>query len=134
MLPIYDTRLMDLNLYNIFSENQFIGHDRIQDTNQLTTGLTTRFIDSNASERLSLTLAQRFYFSDRNTLNDPLYSNANSSLQRASSDFLFGANAKITDDLTFRSMTQYNPEQSSTKRVQYGFKYNPQAFNDRKIY
>lgn len=126
MLPIYDTRLMDLNLYNIFSENQFIGHDRIQDTNQLTTGLTTRFIDSNATERLSLTLAQRFYFSDRNTLNDPLYSNANSSLQRASSDFLFGANAKITNDLTFRSMTQYNPEQSSTKRVQYGFKYNPQ--------
>jgi len=125
MIPIYDTRLMDLNMYNIFSENQFIGYDRIQDSNQLSTGLTTRFIDSNSIERLSLTFAQRFYFSDRQVLNDPLYSNSNSSLESASSDFLFQANAKLTKDLTFRTLSQYNPEQSSTKRVQYGFKYNP---------
>jgi LPS-assembly protein len=116
---------MDLNMYNIFSENQFIGYDRIQDSNQITTGLTSRFIDSNSIERLSLTFAQRFYLSDRQVLNDPLYSNANSSLERASSDFLFGANAKLSKDLTFRTLTQYNPEQSSTKRVQYGFKYSP---------
>lgn len=127
MIPIYDTRLMDLNMYNIFSENQFIGYDRIQDSNQITTGLTSRFIDSNSIERLSLTFAQRFYLSDRKVLNDPLYSNTGSSLESASSDFLFGANARLTKDLTFRTMTQYNPEQSSTKRVQYGFKYNPNA-------
>ena len=125
MIPIYDTRLMDLNMYNIFSENQFIGYDRIQDSNQITTGLTSRFIDSNSIERLSLTFAQRFYLSDRQVLNDPLYSNAGTSLESASSDFLFGANARLTKNLTFRTMTQYNPEQSSTKRVQYGFKYNP---------
>lgn len=125
MIPIYDTRLMDLNMYNIFSENQFIGYDRIQDSNQITTGLTSRFIDSDSVERLSLTFAQRFYLSDRQVLNDPLYSNAGSSLETASSDFLFGANAKLTKDLAFRAMSQYNPEQSSTKRVQYGFKYNP---------
>jgi len=118
MIPIYDTRLMDLNMYNIFSENQFIGYDRIQDSNQITTGLTSRFIDSNSVERLSLTFAQRFYLSDRQVLNDPLYSNAGSSLETASSDFLFGANAKLTKDLTFRAMSQYNPEQSSTKRLQ----------------
>lgn len=125
MIPIYDTRLMDLNMYNIFSENQFIGYDRIQDSNQLTTGLTSRFIDSNSVERLSLTFAQRFYLNDRQVLNDPLYSNSASSIESASSDFLFAANAKVTKDLIFRTMSQYNPEQSSTKRVQYGFKYNP---------
>jgi len=123
MLPLYDTRLMDLNMYNVFSENQFIGHDRIQDTNQITTGLTSRFIDSGSVERLALTFAQRHYLSDRTVLNDPLFSN--SSLEGASSDFLFAANGRITKDLSFRSMSQYNPEQSSTKRLQYGFKYNP---------
>ena len=127
MLPVYDTRLMDLNLYNIFSESQFIGSDRIEDTNQLTTGLTSRILDSSGIERVALTFAQRFYLSDRNVLNDPLYSSAGSSLERSSSDFIFGANARITKDLTFRSMTQYNPEQNSSKRVAYGFKYNPQA-------
>jgi LPS-assembly protein len=126
MLPIYDTRLMDLNLYNIFSESQFIGSDRIEDTNQLTTGLTSRIIDSTGIERVALTFAQRFYLSDRNVLNDPLYSSTGSSLERSSSDFIFGANARITKDLSFRSMTQYNPEQNSSKRVAYGFKYNPQ--------
>jgi LPS-assembly protein len=127
MLPVYDTRLMDLNLYNIFSESQFIGSDRIEDTNQLTTGLTSRILDSTGIERVALTFAQRFYLSDRNVLNDPLYSSAGSSLERSSSDFIFGANARISKDLTFRSMTQYNPEQNSSKRVAYGFKYNPQA-------
>jgi LPS-assembly protein len=127
MLPVYDTRLMDLNLYNIFSESQFIGYDRIEDTNQLTTGLTSRILDSSGVERVALTFAQRFYLSDRNVLNDPLYSSAGSSLERSSSDFIFGANARITKDLSFRSMTQYNPEQNSSKRVAYGFKYNPQA-------
>jgi LPS-assembly protein len=126
MLPVYDTRLMDLNLYNIFSESQFIGSDRIEDTNQLTTGLTSRILDSTGIERIALTFAQRFYLSDRNVLNDPLYSSAGSSLERSSSDFIFGANARITKDLSFRSMTQYNPEQNSSKRVAYGFKYNPQ--------
>ena len=125
MIPIYDTALMDLNIYNIFTENQFIGYDRVMDSNQLTTGLTSRFIDSDSIERLSLTFAQRFYFTDRQVMNDPIYSNTNSSLERASSDFLFGANAKITKNLIFRALSQYNPEQSSTKRVQYGFKYNP---------
>ena len=123
MLPLYDTRLMDLNMYNVFSENQFIGHDRIQDTNQITTGLTSRFIDSSSIERLALTFAQRYYLSDRTVLNDPLFSN--STLEGASSDLLFAATGRITKDLSFRSMSQYNPEQSSTKRLQYGFKYNP---------
>jgi LPS-assembly protein len=71
MLPVYDTRLMDLNLYNIFSESQFIGSDRIEDTNQLTTGLTSRFLIRLVLKELRLTFAQRFYLSDRNVLNDP---------------------------------------------------------------
>ena len=127
MLPVYDTRLMDLNLYNIFSESQFIGSDRVEDTNQLTTGLTSRILDSTGLERVALSFAQRFYLSDRNVLNDPLYSSAGSSLETSSSDFIFGANGRITKDLFFRSMAQYNPEQNSSKRVAYGFKYNPQA-------
>ena len=62
MIPVYDTRLMDLNMYNVFSENQFIGYDRIQDSNQLTTGLTSRFIDSDSLERLSLTFRTKILF------------------------------------------------------------------------
>ncbi len=127
MLPIFDTRLTDLNLYNIFSESQFIGYDRVEDTNHLTSGLTSRILDSSGMERVALSFAQRFYLSDRNVLNDPLYSTGGSSLKTSSSDFLFGANARITKDLSFRSMTQYNPEQNSSKTVAYGFKYNPQA-------
>jgi LPS-assembly protein len=127
MLPLFDTRLTDLNLYNIFSESQFIGYDRVEDTNHLTSGLTSRIVDSSGIERVALSFAQRFYLSDRNVLNDPLYSAGGSSLKTSSSDFLFGANARITKDLSFRSMTQYNPEQNSSKTVAYGFKYKPQA-------
>ena len=70
MLPMFDTGLLDLNQNSIFTENQFVGGDRVIDANQFTLAATTRFIDDTGTERLSGTLAQRFYISDRKVLNE----------------------------------------------------------------
>jgi LPS-assembly protein len=50
----------------MFTENQFIGGDRVNDANQLTIALTSRLIEAESGlERVEVTLGQRYYFSDQ---------------------------------------------------------------------
>ena len=57
-------RMLDFSYAQMFTENQFIGGDRINDANQLTLAITSRFIEAESGlERLQVTLGQRYYFS-----------------------------------------------------------------------
>jgi Organic solvent tolerance protein OstA len=67
-LPNFDSGLADLNMQTLFYENQYNGQDRINDANQLTASLTSKFLDKNGKERLSAIIAQRYYFDDRRVL------------------------------------------------------------------
>ncbi|HEY9024909.1 MAG TPA: LPS assembly protein LptD, partial [Burkholderiaceae bacterium] len=70
-LPLYDTAAKDFNEVSIYSENQFTGQDRVNDANQLTAGVTTRFNDSgNGRELLRLGIAQKLLFKDQQTTPD----------------------------------------------------------------
>ncbi len=61
-LPVFDTILPDFNLIQLFRKYQFVGPDRIADTDQLSFGVTTRLIDAaNGRERLTATLGQTRY-------------------------------------------------------------------------
>ena len=125
MLPMFDTALIDLNAQSIFSENQFVGGDRVMDSHQVTVGGTTRFIDSYGMERLSGTIAQRFYIDDRKVLNESQFNN--SSAQNDSSDLFVSASALIAKGLKLNVDTQYNLDESSTNRATIGAKYNPRS-------
>ena len=65
---MFDTSLNELNSTTIFQENQFSGQDRVMDTNAITTALTTRILDDSGYDWMLLTMAQRFYLSDRKVL------------------------------------------------------------------
>lgn len=68
-LPVFDTIFPDLTLVQLFRRNRFIGYDRIGDTNQLTLGLTSRFLDtSTGRERLTATLGGTRFFTGRNVV------------------------------------------------------------------
>jgi LPS-assembly protein len=65
-IPIFDTSLTDLNFSSLFSENQFVGNDRVNNANQVSFALTTRFIESSTgAQRLSASIGQRYYFADQ---------------------------------------------------------------------
>ena len=70
-IPLFDTAVADFNYAQIFSENSFVGGDRVNDANQVTLALTSRLLTpSSGQEVLRGTVAQRFYFRDqRVTLN-----------------------------------------------------------------
>ena len=123
MLPMFDTALVDLNAQSIFSENQFVGGDRVMDSHQVTLGGTTRFIDAYGMERISGTIAQRFYIGDRTVLDESQFNN--SSAQNDSSDLFMSASALITRALKLNADAQYNLDENSTNRATFGAKYNP---------
>src|SRR5581483_5019199 len=44
-IPAFDTAIDDYNFGQLFSENRYLGNDRVGDANQLTLALTSRLID-----------------------------------------------------------------------------------------
>jgi LPS-assembly protein len=120
---MFDTALVDLNLESLFIENQFVGGDRIMDSNQFTIAATTRFLDEKGYERLNATVAQRFYISDRKVLKEAQY--LNSAIQSDSSDLFLTATAYLNKVLKVRSAIQYNPDESTTNRATFKTSYTP---------
>ncbi len=121
-LPVYDTTLSDFNFSQAFQENIYAGWDRLSNANQLTAALTTRWLDSDTGfERLSLAVAQRYYFEDQ-------YVTLPFEVPRTNvkSEFLFGANAALTDKLSTNATLQYNPYTSQWDRAQITARWRPQ--------
>jgi LPS-assembly protein len=65
--PVFDTTQNTLTYAQLFTYNRFSGLDRIGDANQISLGVTTRFLDSQAGdERIMMGVGQIIYFANRN--------------------------------------------------------------------
>jgi LPS-assembly protein len=65
-IPVFDTTPNTLTYNQLFVDNRFSGLDRIGDANQVSLGVTTRFIDANTGfERIRAGLAEIIYFRNR---------------------------------------------------------------------
>jgi len=119
--PVFDSALADFNFAQIFSENVFVGQDRIADSNQVTTAAISRFIDPvNGSERARLALGQRFYFSDQLVTlpgGTPRTERVASTLAAVSGELL----PKTWVD----AAVQYNTDLSQTERYNLTMRWNP---------
>ena len=64
--PVFDSSELTFNFANLFRSNRFTGRDRIGDANQLTTALSSRFLDARTGvEMLRLSVGRILYFADR---------------------------------------------------------------------
>ena len=121
-IPNFSTSLADFGFTQIFTENQFIGGDRINDANQITAGVSTRFIASETGiERLRAGVAQRYYFTPpRVTLSGP-----NTPQERRSSDLLAGFTGRVSQAWSVDGFWHYNPQDNRSERVSVGTRYLP---------
>ncbi len=119
--PVFDTALADFNTLQLFSENRYVGHDRIGDTQQLALGVTSRFYDADSQkERLRLTMGERFYFDNQRVT---IYESPRS---RNSSDILFAAQGRVTDALYLEASSQFDANAGRTERLSFGLRYTPE--------
>jgi LPS-assembly protein len=119
-LPIFATAASDFNFAQLFTENQFIGQDRINDANQLTLAATSRFIDERSGEeRLAAAIGQRFYFeSPKVTLNG-----AATEVRRT--DLLASLLARPWTHWTVESALQYNTVEGRVEKGLLTARYAP---------
>lgn len=142
-LPVFDTAVGDFNFAQIFSENQFVGGDRMNDANQVTGAVSSRFIDSlDGRERLRLTLGQRFFFGDqRVTLPSTVARTQNRSdilaavtgrmtpSWYADVAMRFDINDRRPDRSTF--VLRYNPDPGYV--VNLGYRFNRESFEQTDL-
>ncbi|MEO7953509.1 MAG: LPS-assembly protein LptD [Polaromonas sp.] len=128
LLPNYDSGLNDFNFATIFTENAFVGNDRISDSNLLTLGVTSRLLDPDTgAEAVRVGVAQRLRFSDQNVTLPGNSATIPGSLPVTDriSDLLFGTTINWVPQWSFDSTVQYNPKIGQSERSSFGVRYNP---------
>jgi LPS-assembly protein len=124
LLPVYDSGATDFNLSTIYSENAYVGHDRLVDNDALTLGVTSRFFDANnGAEMLRVGMAQRIRFSDQQVVL-PGQSAAAAGL----SDLLLGAGVRWDDRWALDATVQINSQTDRVSRSTLQGRYSPSPY------
>ncbi len=71
--PNFDSTTASISYDQLFNPYRFYGHDRLDDNNFLSLGVTYSLLDTEGLERIKASIGQSYYFSDRRvTLNQKL--------------------------------------------------------------
>jgi LPS-assembly protein len=120
-LPVFDTIVPDFNLVQLFRKYQFVGPDRVADTDQVSFGVTTRLIDAlNGRERLTATLGQTRYLNPQQVT---LPGTAPTDTE--ASDYVAEVGVGLRDAWALDVGYQWNSETSTTARTETRLEYRP---------
>ena len=120
-IPVFNTAMLDFSYAQMFTENQFIGGDRINDANQLTLAVTSRFTESATGlERLQVTLGQRYYFGTQQVTLPGVEPRTNNA-----TDLLADVSGQITRDWRIHAAWQFDTQNGTTIRQNLGAAYRP---------
>ena len=119
--PIFDTADAGFGVSQIFTENTFIGSDRIADRNAATLGVTSRMIEANTgAERANITLAQQQQFTGQkvglngNIVNPTTYS-----------DTLGSGSVRLLGNFSADMFGQYNTQLNRFVQTTVGGSWRP---------
>ncbi|OCG23864.1 LPS assembly protein LptD [Gilliamella sp. wkB108] len=121
----YDSTLLQSDYIGLFRDQPYSGLDRIASTNKVSTGVTTRFYDSNKVEKFNFSIGQITYFTKSKTSehNSELDKNSDTgSLTWATDGFW-----RVTDDFIFRSGVQYDTRIDTISLANTTFEYRPSS-------
>ena len=119
--PLFDTADGGFGVTQIFSENNFVGNDRVADNNKLTGGITSRMLEaSSGAERASVTLAQRQDFTGQRVgLNGTI---ANPTTY---SDTLGSGSIRLLGNFSMDAFGQYNTQLNRFVQTTVGGSWRP---------
>lgn len=138
-LPLFDASETQFSYASLFRDNRFSGRDRIGDTNQISLGLTNRWLEDSGFERQRISVGQAYYLSDRKVLltgNDYKKVRANTTSRSPYAlDYMlrFNQNWRINADLMWdpdthrtrsgSAMFHYQDHNDLNKIVNFGYRY-----------
>jgi LPS-assembly protein len=122
-LPLFDTADSGFGISQIFSENTFVGNDRIADNNKVTIGVTSRILDADTGiERLRGVLAQRIDMEGQR-----VGLTANQAQQSKRSDLLAGFSTRLIGNFNLDGLAQYNEQISKVVQQSVTASYRPEV-------
>lgn len=117
--PNFDSAARDFNFESIYSANAFTGVDRVSDANQLTAGLTTRWVNAQTGEEaLRLGVVQRYRFDEQRVVA------AGSVGESRFSDVLLLGGTSLIPGWRLETTLQYNRDIGRVVRANSGFRYS----------
>lgn len=120
-LPNFDTSVPDFSFANLFRDNRFVGGDRVGDANQLTTAVTSRYLDADdGAERFRGSLGLIHYFDDRR-VNLPA-----GTTTRTDSDIVAEAAARLARNWYAQGGLQWNQDEDRAEKRNVYLQYNPE--------
>lgn len=126
-IPVFDTATADFNFAQLFSDNTFIGNDRIADVNQVTAAAVSRLISPlTGREALRVAVGQRYYLSDQQVS----IPNVASRTDRRS-DILLAAGMNLGDGRSLDAGLQYAVADGSLPRANIAYR---QSSPDGRIF
>jgi LPS-assembly protein len=124
LLPSYDSGATDFNLTTVYSENPYVGQDRIADNNLVTLGVNSRLFDPQTGAELArFGVAQRYRFSDQ-LVRLP----GELPVSSGFSDILLGAGVRWDNRWTFDSTLQFDAQTHRTTRTTLTTRFNPSPY------
>lgn len=120
-IPIFDTTRAGFNYAQLFSENRYVGLDRVSDANQVTAAVVSRFIQEDGAERLRLAFGQRLY------IKEPRVRLPGETANQSRSDLLLAAAGRISESWSFDSGVQYDAAGSSLYSSNVTMQWRPAA-------
>ncbi|MDP2759445.1 MAG: LPS-assembly protein LptD [Sideroxyarcus sp.] len=121
-LPNFDSAEAPFSFSQMFSENRFLGSDRVGDANMVTLALTTRVIaGDDGTERLRVAVAERFF------LETPKVNLVTPSGNNSRSDILAALGGRVNAAWRLDSQLQYNPNLVYTQNYNLAARYRPEA-------
>lgn len=119
-IPLFDTAVAGFNYAQLFTENRFVGADRVSDADQATAAVVSRFIESSGMERLRVAVGSRWYFKD-----PQVRLNRAEARNQSRSDALFAAAGRISENWSFDTGVQYDAQGRSLYSSNAGLQWTP---------
>ena len=120
-LPVFDSAQAPFNFAQMFTENRFIGNDRVGDANMATLAMTTRFFeDTSGAERLRMAVGERFSFID------PQVNLVAQNGVTNRSDVLLSVGGRLSRQFDLDSLYQYNPNESRSEVFNGMARFHPE--------
>ena len=114
-IPVFDTGGANLHYSRLFADNRFVGIDRIGDANQITAGVTSRFIEPDSGRTvLKLDLGRVTGFRD---LKVNLPGAGEIGYGDRGSDYVAGATFAPSDRINTDTILQYDPQSNRVNRA-----------------
>ena len=121
-IPLFDTADTVFSFSQMFNENRYSGIDRVNDVNQVTVAMTSKFLDQGSGEeRFRFALGQRYALTSQRVI----LQNGDTPQTASESDILALLAVRPNHMLNFETTVDYSQTVSRWQRVHVDANYTP---------